>query len=148
MIDVLDNGTVYNLKTQPHEDGISSQSDTIFNVRTMQVAGPYIIVVALKEGDGPDTKDAAADSFVIIDTRTGAQTSYANEQELERAAKEIGVTLNLRPIEQVYGEYRFTWFDKTAWCVFAIPPAILFVILVIWVRRVRSSRRLVRLAEV
>ncbi len=147
MIDVLDHGTVYNPKTQPYRDGISSQSDTIFNVKTMQVAGPYIIVAALKEGDGPDKKGTAADSFVIIDTRTGAQTSYADEQELGRAAKENGVTMDLRPIEEVYGQYRFTWFDKTAWSVFAIPPVILFVILVIWVRKLRRSSRFVRLAE-
>jgi hypothetical protein len=85
MIDVTDQGWLYNPKTQPGS-GIGEQEDAVSGVRKVQVAGRYIL-------GGTDSKSFAhlgpsenVDSFFILDTATARQTRLQTYNELRSRA--------------------------------------------------------------
>jgi len=43
MVDVSDQGVVYNPKTQTASNGVTDQDDALDGVRALQLAGPYIL---------------------------------------------------------------------------------------------------------
>jgi hypothetical protein len=140
MIDVTDQGLVYNPKTQPGS-GIGEQEDAVAGVRKVQVAGQYIL-------GGTDSKSFEhlgeesqnVDSFFILDTKAGRQTKFQTYDALRSKAQELRVNLNLEPINTVYARFRSTWFDMLAAILFFIPPLLGFVVLAWWVWRVRRTR--------
>ncbi len=141
MIDVTDQGTIYNPKTQAHSDGVSSQDDTVFGVRTLQVAGPYL----LGGVDGKFSEHVAdgkeqVDSYFFHDSRTGKRSDFPSMVLLGESARHLGVSLRLEPIEQVYFEYRGTWFDRLTAVLFLAPPILCFALLVRWIVRLRRTR--------
>ena len=54
--------------------------------------------------------------------------------------EELEIALNLQPIANVYGKYRFTWFEVFAGLLTCLPPLAGAVLLVGWVIRVRRAR--------
>lgn len=141
MIDVTDQGTVYNPKTQRSSDGVSSQDDAVFSVRTLQVAGPLIF-------GGADTKafkhlaDATKpiDSYFVLDTRLGKRKEFPDLQQLRAEAQRAGVVLNLEPIATVYGRYRFSWFEVVVGVLFVVPVLSGVTLIVRSVVRLRRTR--------
>ena len=141
MIDTTDQGWVYNPKTQPG-DGVGEQEDAIASVRLVQVAGPYILGGSDSHGfDRPENQSSAVDSYFLLDTRTGKRTGYPSYEALRDKARELGFPLNLAPINAVYSQYRFTWFEVIVGLVLCVPLLVGAVLLVRWIVRVRRTRR-------
>ncbi|MBV9183210.1 MAG: hypothetical protein JO356_18055, partial [Acidobacteria bacterium] len=118
MIDVTDQGWVYNPKTQP-ASGVREQQDAVVGVRKLQVAGRYILGGADSksfENLGRDSQNV--DWFFILDSDTGKQTKFQTYDALRSGAQELRITLNLEPMYRVYSRFRFTWFDMFAALLF------------------------------
>lgn len=84
MIDVTDQGWVYNPKTQLN-GGVGEQEDAVAGVRTVQIAGKYILGAADSHHSDFE-KPTDVDSFFLLDTDTGKRKQFANQQDLGRAA--------------------------------------------------------------
>lgn len=141
MIDVTDQGWVYNPKTQSSSVAVRDQEDAIPGVRKVQVAGRYIL-------GGTDSKsfehlgeeNQNMDSFFILDTSTGMRMKFQTYHALQSKAQELQLNLNLEPINAVYGRFRFTWFDVFTAVLFFTPPCLGFVLLAWRVWRLRRTR--------
>jgi hypothetical protein len=141
MIDVTDQGLVYNPKTQPFSSGVGEQEDAVAGVRKLQVAGRYIL-------GGTDSKsfehfgheNENIDSFFILDTATGKQSRCQSYDELRSRAQELRIDLNLEPIHSVYARYRSTWFDLVTALLSFIPPLAGLALLALWVWKLRRTR--------
>ena len=144
MIDLTDHGWVYNPKTQRHDDSVSEGEDAISGVRTLQVAGHFILGSSDSNwSEHLEGNESLIDSFFIIDTTTGKRTTLSDKQALSVAAKQLGIQLDLAPINVVYSKYRFTTFDVFAVFLLLLPPIGTAFFLVKWVARVRRTKRLV-----
>ena len=140
MIDVTDQGWVYNPKTQPGS-GIGEQEDAVAGVRNIQIAGRYILGVTDSkafEDLGKDTN--RVDAYFLLDTQMGKRIQFQNFDALRRKALELGIELNLQPINAVYSKFRFSWFDVLAGLLLCLPPVIGFVLLIRWIVRLRQTR--------
>lgn len=141
MIDTTDQGWIYNPKTQRYGGVVGSQDDAVDGVRVVQVAGRYILGASdtkLSEHFGQNTK--AVDSYFWLDTKTGKKTVFSNYDDLRSAAGQLGVSLKLEPIYNVYRRYRFTWFDVFAGFLLLAPPLVSAYFLFRWIARVRRTR--------
>lgn len=141
MIDTTDQGWIYNPKTQRYGGVVGSQDDAVDGVRVAQVAGRYILGASdtkLSEHFGQNTK--AVDSYFWLDTKTGKKTVFSNYDDLRSAAGQLGVSLKLEPIYNVYRRYRFTWFDVFAGFLLLAPPLVSAYFLFRWIARVRRTR--------
>lgn len=143
MIDVIDEGSIYNPKTQ--RDGIiNGQGDSVSGVRMLQVVGPYIL-------GGFDSgwfehffdENKKVDSYFVLDIRTGKKTILPNYDTLRSAALQLHIQPNLEPIHVVYSRYRFTWFDVVVGLLSFAPPLIGFALLIWWIVRFRKTRTII-----
>lgn len=140
MIDVTDEGTVYDPRTQAFEGSIGSQSDTVFGVRELQVAGNLIFGANDTGYFGRIGQDSTfVDNYFELNTNTAARTNFKSLPELEKRAASEGVPLRLRPFESVFSEYRYTWFDYLAWTLLLLAPAAGFAWLARWVWKIRKA---------
>ncbi len=143
MIDITDQGVVYNPKTQASDSGVVEQDDTVWGVREMQVAGRYVLAGAdsrAAEHLGQDSNQV--DCYFLLDTQTGRRTPFKTYDELRQRALQLNIQLNLQPIYSVYAKYRFSWFDVCAGLLFGVPPLVGFVVLIRRVVRLRRTRPL------
>lgn len=142
MIDVTDQGWVYNPKTQPGS-AVGEQDDAVAGIRTLQIAGRYIL-------GGTDSKslehrgqeNGTVDAYFLLDTKVGKHTTFDTFEGLREAASALKITPHLEPISSVYSKYRGIWFDVVTGLMFFTPPVAGTGILVIWIIRLRRSRRL------
>lgn len=142
MIDVTDQGWVYNPKTQPGS-GIGERDDAIAGVRTIQVAGQYILGgTDSKAFDHLGQETNTVDGYFLLDTPAGKHATFSTFDALRARAAELNITPNLLPIYSVYSRYRFSWFDVLAGLLFCVPPLAGTVLLIVWVRRLRHSQYL------
>ena len=140
MIDITDQGTVYNPKTQLSDSGVSDQEDAISGVRNLQISGKYILGdVDSHSFEHSGRGSNEVDSYFLLDTATGKRTNFADYESLHRIASEHNIRLNLEPIDSVYSHYRFSWFDVFAGALFVLPPLGAFIGLVFWVSRIRRT---------
>jgi hypothetical protein len=130
MIDVTDEGIVYNPKTQPGE-GVGEEEDAVFGVRLVQIAGRYIL------GGGDSRTD---DSYFLLDTQTGKRSNFGSYDELATAGKKLSIQLHLESIATVYRRYRFTWFDVLVGMLFCIPLLAYAVVTMRWIVRLRRTK--------
>jgi hypothetical protein len=141
MIDVTDHGFVYNPKTQTEGDVIE-QEDAPYGVRLLQVDTRYIVGgVDSKPDEEAGTKNHRVDSYFLLDTHTGRRTTFSDYKSLRAAADQLGIQLKLEPIKAIYSRYRFTWFDTVTDLLFAVPPLTAFILLLLWIRRVRKRNQ-------
>lgn len=137
MIDVTDRGWVYNPKTQP--GGIGEQEDAVAGVRSLQIAGRYIFGAA--DSHASDFgKSTDVDSFFVLDTVTCKRINFNNLQELNLAAAQLGIQLNLEDIQTVYSRYRFTWFDVAVGLALVVPLGAYFFLAARWIKRIGQSQ--------
>ena len=140
MIDVTDQGWVYNPKTQPGS-GVSEQEDAVGGVRNLQIAGRYIIGAAdTKALENMGSAHNQVDVYFLLDTQTNKKTQFPNAEALRSRASELGIEPNLQPINGVYSKFRFSWFDVFAGLLFCVPPLIGALFLIGWVVRLRRRR--------
>jgi len=143
MIDTTDHGWVYNPKSQPKGIVASGQEDTVDNARLTQIAGRYILgATDSLADDDPGMKSDRVDGYFLLDTQLGKRTTVQNREELQGAARALGIDLNLERIDRTYSRYRFTWFDKLADIVLIVPPIVLLALIALWIARVRKARDL------
>jgi hypothetical protein len=143
MIDVTDNGWVYNPRTQP-ESSVGEREDAVAGVRNLQVDGRYILGNAdskASERFGQETD--GVDEYFLIDTQAGKRLDFRSYEELRRHASELHIELKLQPIEAVYSKYRFTWFDWLIAILFVSVPVGGTLMLVLVIRQLRKTRELV-----
>ena len=138
MIDVTDQGWVYNPKTQIG-GGVGEQEDAVPGVRQLQVAGRYIFGAADSHfTDGGKPTDV--DSYFLLDTSNGRRAQFKTYDQLAKTASQLGIQLDLKDIDSVYSKYRFTWFDVMVGVLLAIPIATYFLMLVRWIARLRKMQ--------
>lgn len=140
MIDLTDQGTVYNPATQPLDGSVSSQPDARFGVRRLQVVGPLIYCAVDKDYFANIGEESTAENeFVILDTSKGTQRELASEAEMSAQAAQNGTVLHLEPILTVYSRYRSGWFDIAALILLAALPIAGFVLLARFAWKVRRG---------
>src|SRR5580692_4116032 len=140
MIDVTDQGWVYNPKTQPGS-GVGEQEDAVAGVRNVQVVGRYILGASDSkafEHLGQDTNQV--DAYFLLDTQLGKRTQFQNYGALRNSALELGIEPNLEPISAVYAKFRFSWFDVLAGVLFCLPQVFVGLGLIFWIVRLRRTR--------
>ena len=124
MIDVTDQGWVYNPKTQS-EGAVSEQEDAVAGVRILQVAGRYILGGSDSHAFtklGQESNDV--DRYFLLDTQTGKRADFTNYDAMRNAATHLGIQTNLERINVLYSRYRFTWFDAVVGFLLCIPPIV------------------------
>jgi len=147
MIDVTDQGWVYNPKSQK-DSIVVTREDSVSGVRELEVAGRYIL-------GGTDSKafehegenKGQSDGYFILDTKLGRQTEFKSYDSLRVNAMSLGIDPHLQPINDVYSKYRFSWFDVFAGVVFILPPIAGLLMLGVWIVRLRRRREMVSLAS-
>jgi hypothetical protein len=140
MIDTTDRGWVYNHKTQS-DGGVGEQEDAVGGVRKVQVSGRYVLGGSDSRPIEQSVKNPEqVDSYFLLDTQIGRHANFPSHGALRAKAQELGITLNLQPIADVYGKYRFTWFEVFARLLACLPPLVGALLLVRWVIRVRKAR--------
>lgn len=140
MIDVTDQGWVYNPKTQPDHAGVIGREDAIYGIRNLQISGKYILGdIDTKSFEHLSQETDYVDSYFVWDTQTGKKAEFKTYDELRIQAQDLAIHLKLEPINSVYSTYRFSWFDVFASLLFCIPPLLLFFALIIWIRRLRAK---------
>jgi len=139
MIDVTDQGWVYNPKTQI-DGGVAEQEDAVAGVRLVQVSGKYILGGSDSRSivDSHSSNDYV-DSYFLLDTQTGRKTAFPNVDGLRAAATQAGINLNLEPIDAVYSRYRYTWFDVSVGILLCVPPLACLVLLARKILKLRKS---------
>jgi len=135
-IDVTDQGKVH--PTRGADRGLSDP-DGISGVRRIQVAGPRIFGSEDRNHFSHLGQESNAEtSFFSIDTATHKITRFQTEEALRTYASQQGTSLALRPIYNVYSQFRFSWFEPIAGLALVIPPAVAFA----WmIRRIYLIRR-------
>jgi hypothetical protein len=142
LIDVTDQGWVYNPKTQQGND-IVEREDAVPGVRTVQVTGRYILGASDSKWFGRlENKGNQVDSFFLMDTQTAKRTTFSSYEELGVAAQRLGIQPNLEPIYVAYSKYRFTWFDVLSGFLLFLPPMIAMYLLARWIVRLRRTQDL------
>lgn len=142
MIDVTDEGIVYNPKTQHGFDSIVGQQDTLFGVRKLQVIGNRIFGARDSGYFGRIGQDSTVvDTYFELDTNRGIPFEFKTLDALRMHAAAEGVVLDLRDFYAVYRKYRFTWFDYVAYAFLLLMPMLGFVLLARWVWRIRQHGR-------
>lgn len=141
MIDVTDEGTVYNPKTQAGDGSITGRDDVLFGVRQLQVSSARIFG-ARDSGyfDRIGQNSKFVDSYFELDTKSAKIIELNSLDDLKTRAAANGVDLKLRPFEEVFGDYRTTWFDYFAGVMLIATPLVGFALLIRWVWRIRRSR--------
>jgi hypothetical protein len=135
MIDVGDEGTV----CRGTDASESNPDSAISGVRELQVSGAFILGASdsqYAEHFGQDVP--TLNRYFLLDTRTGKHSDFATEVALRMAASELGITVKLEPIFNVYRRYRFTWFDAFAAALLFVPPIIGIVLLIRSIVRLRG----------
>jgi len=138
MIDVTDQGTVYNPKTQLGRDSVVDRDDAVFGVRQLQVS-KNLIFGARDSGYfgrlGEESK--AVDSYFELDTAKKTHVEFKTLTELQQRAANEGVSLGLREFASVFSDYRTTWFDSLAGLILLLVPLTGFLALACWVWKIR-----------
>jgi hypothetical protein len=147
MVDVTDNGWVYNPKTQS-DGGVGEQEDAIAGVRSLQVAGRYFLGAS---DTGAATKIAPAssdvDRYFLLDTQDGKRVDFANYDAMNSAAAHLGIHPELERIDVVYSRYRFTWFDVLVGFLLCVPPLVYVAVLARQILNVRRARQFARVKD-
>jgi hypothetical protein len=142
MIDLMDQGWVYNPKTQP--ESVTEREDSIAGVRKLQVAGRYILGASDSKWFGSEESDSnRVDAFFLMDTQSGSHVAFSDYDKLKTEAARLGIRVDLEPIAQVYSTYRFTWFEVFVGYLLVVPLAAIAFLILRWVGRVRRSGELV-----
>jgi hypothetical protein len=138
MIDVSDQGTVYNPKTQPG-DTVGDQEDAISGVRELQIAGPFIFGGIDSEYAKHFGQEAPkVNRYFVLDTQTGKHLDFDTKGQLGDAAARSGTKLLLEPVFDVYRRYRYTWFDYIAGVLLIAFPILAAAALLTRIVRIRN----------
>ncbi len=136
-IDVEDNGTLTNPKTQPSSSSLSSQDDAVFGIHQMQVDGNFVAGIHTPMTSSGTNQNA--DRYFLLDTVAEKYIDFTTSAELESQLKSHGLSLHLRPAWDVFCDYRNTWFDWLTLAVGGCVPFIGLGVLILLIVRARRS---------
>lgn len=145
MIDVTDQGTVYNRadRTVYRGDSVSwspGQQDVIAGVRRLEVRPPFLFGTANPETRMGDSEKSPETVFFALDTRSGARTDEPTLAGLEAEAQRSGGPLKLESVNVVYGRYRYEKVDLIPVVLFALPLLTALFLLARALFRLRATR--------
>jgi len=138
MIDLTDEGWVYNPKTQGFPGGVGEQDDALANVQTMEISGQYIL--GARSAGHFEADSGQVRSYFLLDTAAGKYEIFPTYDRLRAAAAQRGIRVSLEPIYDVYARYRTTWFDKFALVLLVGPLLVAGALLALWILRLRKGR--------
>jgi hypothetical protein len=153
MIDVMDNGTIYN-RADPsvYRDGSvagsSRRRDVIFGVRRLEVRSPYLIGTASPDTSMEYPVRSPEKLFFILDTRNGSRTDEPSLAALQQAVEKSSGPLRLESVEAVYGRLRYDSLDLVPVIVLGVPPVAAFGFLFWVLLKLRASGKSVVLHEI
>jgi len=136
-VDTMDQGFLYDPKTQRDSDATVSQEDTVSGVRLLQVSGQFILGGATSDEISSD--HASIDHYFLIDGESRRRHDFNNIDELKVDAAHRGVQVKLESVDRVYSQYRFTLFDVFAAFLFGAPLLVYGCVLLWWLVRLRSN---------
>ncbi len=87
------------------------------------------------------------DTYFELDADGSSAVEFKSVDQLRQQAASEGVMLNLRPFDSVYREFRFTWFDYAAAAILIFVPAAGFLLLIVWIWRVRRRGQIAALVQ-
>jgi hypothetical protein len=106
LIDRTDAAWVYNTSNESTRESIHWQKDGADGVRTLQLAGRYILGGRDSHGFAHTTKSGdELDSYFVLDTETGELTTTPSFKQFQSAASQLGIHLKLEPAYTVYSRY-------------------------------------------
>ena len=132
MIDTTDQGTVYRAG--------SDMNSGVSGVRLLQVVGPHIY--GARDNNyfqHLGQESAVVDAYFELDTSSSRVQEFKTLDLLSLQAANEGTTLHLRPFEEVFGDYRTTWFDYLFLVVIVLIPSAGFLMLASWIWKSRHS---------
>lgn len=140
MIDVSDQGWVYNPKTQ-RSSGVMEQEDAVSGVRFLQVTPHHILgAVDSKAFDHLGSESDQVDRYFILDTLHGKRVNFKDRGSFEQRVRGFGFEPKLESINSIYSRFRFSWFDVFAGLLLLIPPIGGAILLLVWIVRLRRTR--------
>jgi len=146
MIDITDKGTIYN-RADPnvYQQGsvidAAGRKDVVFGVRRLEVRPPYLIGAASPESFMQDSTQGPETLFFILDTRTGSRIDVPSLAALEATAAQTVGRFQLKPVNEIYNQYRYSWLDVIPLGIFAVPPFVTFFLLGRGLIRLRRDRQ-------
>lgn len=144
MVGTTDHGWVYS-QARPDEDP-AQRHDTIAGVRSLQVAGRYVLGGA--NGKTADHEGSnQVDSFFLLDTEAGKHMTFTRYEALSFQARQLGIEPNLEPISIAYSRLRFSWFDVLTALLLLLPPCAAIFYFGKWIVKIRASRPVVQPAR-
>jgi hypothetical protein len=111
MVDAEGSGWVYNRKNENRRGGVNWQRDGIDGVATLQISGRYILGGRDSSGFRPSQSRAVINEYFLIDTERETITRFSSLAQLQAAAGQLGINVQLRPVNEVYsrcGEFQST----------------------------------------
>ena len=139
MTDVTDPGLVYNRKTQSPEGFIREREDAVFDVRSLQIAGQYILAGVGRQYPSDDGEEKCCRLYFLLDTRTRQRTRFSDYNALIATAVKLGAQPKLEKIDVVHAKCRYTWFDALAALAMFGVPLLCAWLLLRWIMPIRTS---------
>ncbi|HEU4636586.1 MAG TPA: hypothetical protein VFS41_10435 [Edaphobacter sp.] len=133
MIDTTDQGSIYG-------SFISEGQPVVDTVQQLQISD-NLIFGARDEDYYGDTarRPGPAISYFLLNTSDRSKTEFSSLGQLRQQALSRRVKLKLRAFNEVFSEYRYTWFDFLAAAILFLVPAAGFLLLARWIWKTRNS---------
>ena len=145
MIDVTDQGTVYNRADPSVYRGGSvgwrpGQQDVIAGVRRLEVRSPFLLGAANPGAFMGRPEQSPETVFFVLDTRSGNRIDEPTLTNLVADAQRLGGPLKLEPVDVIYGRYRYGRADLILLVLFSVPLLIALFFLAWRLIRLRATR--------
>lgn len=135
----LEAGTLYRPAGWPRWP--NGWKDGIRDVRLLQLANGHVLGGrGRRVFETPEAGDRIVESYFLLETSSGRKTESETLPELEKAAGQLGLRLQLRAIGEVYSAYGRTWFDGVLIWIMLLPLALGALGMVRWLGRLRARR--------
>ena len=108
MVDSEGSGWVYNRKNE-NGRGVNWQTDGIDGVEIVQTSGRFILGGRDSHGFRPSHSHAVINEYFLIDTERETVTRFSTLPQLQAAASQLGIPVELKPVYEVYsscGEFQ------------------------------------------
>ena len=139
MIDTTDQGAVYKPMSK-WGDGFNESDRKVDGARQLQVSKNLIFGARDTGYFGRLGQESTfVDSYFEMDTAKDTYREFKTLDELRQQAASEGVSLQLRPFDSVFGDYRTTWFDYLSGVILLLVPGVGFFLLARWIWKIRRS---------
>ena len=121
-------------------DGFNESGHKVEGARQLQVSKGLIFGARDTGYFGRLGQESSfVDSYFEMDTAKDSYKEFKTLDDLRRQAASEGVSLQLRPFDSVYEDYRTTWFDYLSGIILLLVPGVGLFLLARWVWKIRRS---------